>query len=124
MHSLSTSIVNLISALIILMNIELVELSSDMMCGTSINVPVGVYTIGTLLLLGSIIFIIITIAPPTVRSKVTLLLANLTENPFLPWRCNSILLAPFLPASLRALLVLARALLRLLLLRGSDRSVD
>jgi hypothetical protein len=82
------------------------------MCGSCVNIPVGVYTIGTLLLLRSIIFIIITIAPPTVMSRVTLLLANLTENSFLPWRCNSILLAPFLSACLRALL-------RWLLLRGS-----
>jgi hypothetical protein len=61
------------------MNIELVELSSDMMCGICINVPVCIYTIGTLLLLCSIIIsssiiIIITIEPPTIRSRVALLL--------------------------------------------------
>jgi hypothetical protein len=44
------------------MNIELVELSSDMMCGACVNVPICVYTIGTFGLLWWIF--IITIAQP------------------------------------------------------------
>jgi hypothetical protein len=93
-HTLSTSIVDLIMALIILMNIELVELSSDMMRGC-INIPVCVYSIGTFgLLWWWWCIIIITIAPPAISCRVSFLFANMIVDPILPRGCYMIFFTP------------------------------
>jgi hypothetical protein len=100
-YTLSTSIINLITALIRLIDMELVELTSDMICGTCVYVPVCMNSLGTFGLFWwlVIIIIIITITSPTLISWMALLLANLIEDTILPrWEGRSFL-PPFLGRS-------------------------
>jgi hypothetical protein len=84
-HTLSTSIVNLITPLIVFMNLKLVELSHGEVYGSNIYVPICVYPISVLVFLWCVIIIIITIMPPTFIGKVSFLFSNLIIYSFPPW---------------------------------------
>jgi hypothetical protein len=81
------------------MNIDLVELISDMICGTCVYVPICINPIGTFGFFWWLVIIIITITPPALISWMTFLLADLTEDTILPRCSTTILFPPFLERS-------------------------
>jgi hypothetical protein len=91
-----------------------------MIGGTCVYVPVCINAIRTFRFFwGLVIIIIITISPPALISWMPFLLADLTENTFLPWCGAAILLASFLGTVLaRTLLLLGRTGRTRLLLWG------